>query len=83
MKKLLNKRVTKMTVKDLKDKLEEYDDDLDVVLCFLMKDESVHYCYLAQVLNLKYDGVIKEKTATPVVELNGFKHEYCTYKERE
>ena len=83
MKKLLNKKVTKMTVKELKESLEEYDDDSDVVLCFNMKDKSVHYCYLAQILNIKYDGVLKEKTPTPVVELNGFKHEYCTYKEKQ
>ena len=83
MKKLLNKKVSKMTVKDLKESLENYDDDSDVILCFNMKNESVHYCYLAQILNIKYDGVLKEKTPTSVVELNGFKHEFCTYKEKQ
>ena len=83
MKKLLNKKVSKMTVKDLKESLENYDDDSDVILCFNMKDESIHYCYLAEVLNIKYDGVLKEKMLKPIVELNGFKHEYCTYKEKQ
>lgn len=83
MRKLYNKKVTKMTVKDLKESLKEYDDDSEVILCFNMKDESVHYCYLAEVLQLKYDGVLKQTIDENIVELNGFKDEYCTYSERD
>ena len=52
------------------------DDDSDVVLCFNLKDEGVHYVYLAEVLNIRYDGVLKETQTEPVVELGGYKHEF-------
>ena len=71
-----------MNVKDLKEKLGDMDDDSDVVLCFNLKDEGVHYVYLAEVLNIRYDGVLKETQTEPVVELGGYKHEFCSYDNR-
>jgi len=83
--KLLNKRVVKQTVGDLKKKLEECDDDAEVILCFNLKDEGgVACCYLAEVNTyLKYDGVLGERLdSSHVVELNGYNHKYSTYVER-
>ena len=84
MKKLRHKRVVKLTVKDLKEKLKDLDDDLEVVLAFYLKDQPNHCVYLADILNVKYDGVIKEKLFnSSVVELCGFDDDYATYIERE
>ena len=84
MKKLRDKKVTKLTVKDLKKALKGLDDDSEVVLGFYLKDKPNHFVYLADVLNVKYDGVLKEKLFNnTVVELCGFDHDYCTYKEKK
>ena len=85
---LLNKKVVKMTVMDLLKALEDADKDAEVILTFNMKyddGESCVSCYLAEVLtHLKYDGVLKEKLEnSEIVELNGFNHLYCEYKERK
>ena len=84
MKKLRNKRVQKLTVKDLKKALKKVDDDKEVVLGFYMKDGGTYYCYLAEVLtNLKYDSVVGEKlSSSEVVELIGYSDDFCTYIER-
>lgn len=80
MKKLRNKRVTKLTVKDLKDALKGKDDDSEVILGFYLKDKPNHFVYLADVLELKYDGVVKEKLFnSTIIELCGYDHDYCTY----
>ena len=86
MDRLLNKRVVKQTVKDLKEALKDADDDAEVILCFNLKDEGGVICaYLGEIdTHLKYDGVMKKKLdASEVVELNGFNHKYCTYVERK
>ena len=77
MKKLRNKRVIKLTVKDLKEKLNEADDDAEVILTFYMKDKGLHSVYLAEVLtNIKYDGVLKESLFNShICELSGFSHD--------
>lgn len=81
MKKLRNRKVRKLTVKDLKEKLDTLDDNSEVVLGFYLKDQPNNFVYLADVLDLKYDGVIKEKLFNSrVVELCGFDHQYCTYE---
>ena len=82
MKNLKNQRVRKQTVKDLKQALRKIDEDKEVILAFYYKGE-VHCVYLANILvNLKYDGVIKESlNDTSVVELSGYDDEYCTYVE--
>lgn len=79
-KKLLNKKVRKLTVKDLKRKLKDMDDESDVVLTFFMKEKGLYSVYLAEVLNLGYDGVLKESlNDSKVCELAGFSHNHCTY----
>ena len=85
MKNIKNRRVLKKTVGDLKKELENVSDDAEVVLAFYLKDEPNVECYLAQVsTNLKFDGVLKEKTYdSSVVELSGFDHNYCTYIQKE
>ena len=86
MDRLLNKRIVKQTVKDLKEKLEDADDDAEVVLAFYLKDGERHICcYLGEVLTtLKYDGVIGERLEnSTVVELGGFDDRYCTYMEKK
>lgn len=84
MKKLRNKRVTKMRVKDLINKLQEYDEDSEVVLGFYLKDQPNHFVYLADTCNVSYDGVIKEKLFNgKVVELMGYDHQFCSYVERK
>lgn len=84
MKKLLNKKVIKMTVKDLKKRLEEADDDSEVVLTFYMKDKGLYSVYLAEVYSgIGYDAVTKEKLYnTKICELAGFNHDDCTYVEK-
>ena len=83
MNKLLNKRVTKKTVKDLKKSLRKVDGEKEVVLAFYYKGE-VHHVYLAEISpNLKYDGVTGEKlNDSSVVELCGFDDEFCNYLEK-
>ena len=84
MKKLRNKRVIKLTVKDLKEKLNELDDNSEVVLAFYLKDQPNHFVYLADVCNVSYDSVLKEKTVnSKIVELMGYDDRYCTYVERK
>ena len=84
MKKLRNKRVIKLTVKDLKEKLNELDDESEVVLAFYLKDQPNHFVYLADVCNISYDSVLKEKTFnSKIVELMGYDDRYCTYVERK
>lgn len=80
-KKLLNKRVKKVTVGELKKSLQKVDDDLEVVLGFYQKKDGVYFGYLADIFaNLKYDSVIKEKSR--VVELACYDDKYCTYVEK-
>lgn len=82
MAKLLNRKVRKLTVKDLKQRIRKMDDDSEVVLTFYMKDEGLYSVYLAEVLSMKYDGVLKESLSENMVcELAGFNHKYCTYVE--
>lgn len=85
MKKLLNKRVAKMKVKDLKKKLEESDDESEVVLTFYMKDEGLYSVYLAEVYTgIGYDAVTKEHLFdSKICELAGFNHKDCTYVEKK
>ena len=84
MKKLRNKRVIKLTVKDLKEKLNELDDESEVVLAFYLKDQPNHFVYLADVCNVSYDSVLKERTFnSKIVELMGYDDRYCTYMERK
>jgi hypothetical protein len=73
-----------MTVKDLKKKLEEADDDSEVVLTFYMKEKGLYSVYLADVHStIGYDAVTKEKLYnTKVCELSGFNHDDCTYVEK-
>ena len=80
-KKLLNKKVKKVTVGELKKALQKVDDDKEIVLGFYRKKDGVYFGYLADVFpNMKYDSVIKEKSS--VVELTCYDDEYCTYVER-
>lgn len=85
MRNIRNRRVVKLTVKDLKEQLKDADDDAEVVLGFYLKDKPNHFVYLAEVMtNLNYDGVIKERLFnTNVVELCGYDHEYCSYQSRK
>lgn len=84
MKKLLNRKVTKMTVKDLKEKLKDADDEQEVVLTFYMKDKGLYSVYLAEIYaTIGYDAVTKEKLYnTKICELAGFNHDDCTYMEK-
>ena len=80
IKKITNKRVRKLKVKDLKKKLEEADDESDVVLGFYMRDKGMYFVYLSEILTtLPYDSVLKEKQSDYVCELSGYNHEECTY----
>lgn len=84
MKKLRNKRVIKLTVKDLKDKLDELDETSEVVLGFYLKDQPNHFVYLADVCEVGYDSVTKERTFnSKIVELMGYDDRFCTYVERK
>ena len=84
MKNLMNKRVRKLTVKDLKEKLKDVDDDTEVVLGFYNLTDGVHFGYLAEVFaNMKYDSVLKEQlTDAVVVELACYEHQYSKYLEK-
>lgn len=83
MKKLLNKKVKKMTVKDLKEQLKDANDDSEVILTFYMKDEGLYSVYLAEVYtNIGRDAVLKESLLeSRVCELAGFNHKECEYIE--
>lgn len=82
MKKIINRRVMKLKVKDLKKKLEEADDESDVVLTFYMRGEGLYSVYLSEILTtLPYDSVLKEKQSEYVCELSGYTHEECSYIE--
>lgn len=83
-KKLLYKKVKKVTVGELKKALHEVDDDLEVVLGFYRKNEGVWFGYLAEVLShLKYDSVKKEKlNQSVIVELVCYDDDYCNYVEK-
>ena len=85
MKKFLNKRVVKLKVKDLKEKLKEADDESDVVLTFYMKDEGLYSVYLAEVYsNIGYDAVVKDHLYEgKICELAGYNHKECTYVEKK
>lgn len=85
MKKLLNKKVKKLTVKDLKKALEDADDDSEVILTFYMKDEGLYSVYLAEIYtNIGRDAVLKESlTDSRVCELAGFNHKECDYLDIE
>ena len=85
MTKLLNKKVVKQTVGDLKEAIKDLDDDTEVVCAFYFKKEGVHHAYLGEIYpNMKYDGVIKEKVFNgSVLELASFHPNYCTYVERK
>ena len=84
MRKLLKQKVVKKTVKDLKKALKGVDNDKEVILAFYYLGE-VHHVYLSDIaVNLKYDGVIKEKLEdASVVELSGFDDEHCLYMEKQ
>ena len=79
---LLNQKVKKLTVKDLKEALSNVDDDTEIVLGFYRKHDGVYFGYLAEVLsNMKYDSVVKEQlNESKVVELVCYDDEYCTYE---
>ena len=83
-KKLLNKKVKKITVGELRKALQGVDDGLEVVLGFYRKNDGVWFGYLAEVLShLKYDSVKKEElNQSTVVELVCYDDEYCTYVEK-
>lgn len=85
MNKLLDKRVTKLTVKDLKKILKDADDESDVVLTFYMKDKGLYSVYLAEAYtSISRDPVLDESLKdSRVCELAGFNHEHCIYLERE
>lgn len=83
-KKILNKKVVKQTVGDLKRALKDIPDDREVVLSFMCYDKGRYAVYLADVYaNMKYDPVIKQRIFDDtIVELIGFTDEYSTYMER-
>lgn len=84
MKKLRNKRVYKLTVKELKEKLNEMNDDSEVVLGFYLKDQPNHFVYLADICEIGYDSVKKESTFnSKIVELMGYDDRYCSYMEKK
>lgn len=84
MKKLRNKRVIKLTVKDLKDKLDELDENSEVVLGFYLKDQPNHFVYLGDICEVAYDSVKKESTFnSKVVELMGYDDRFCSYVEKK
>jgi len=85
IKKLLDKRVKKLKVKDLKKALEEADDESEVVLTFYMKDEGLYSVYLADILtSIGYDAVTKEHLYnSKICELGGFNHKECRYIEEK
>lgn len=85
MEKLLNKKVVKLTAKDLKDALKDVPDDREVVLSFMLYDEGRESVYLAEAYtHMPYDPVTKEKLFdNHVVELLGFTHKMCSYMEKK
>ena len=85
MKNLRNKRVTKLTVGDLKKALKGINNDTEVVIGLYRKDEPVEFCYLADVFaNMKFDSVIKDRLFdASVVELVGYDHKYATYVQKQ
>ena len=85
MKNLRNKRVTKLTVGDLKKALKGINNDTEVVIGLYRKDNPVEFCYLADVFaNMKFDSVIKDRLFdASVVELVGYDHKYCTYVQKQ
>lgn len=85
MKNLRNKRVTKLTVGDLKKALKGINNDTEVVIGLYRKDEPVEFCYLADVFaNMGYDSVIKDRLFdASVVELVGYDHKYATYVQKQ
>ena len=85
MEKLLNKKVNKLTVKDLKKILKDADDESDVILTFYMKDEGLYSVYLSEAYtNIGRDSVLGESLKDgKVCELAGFNHKHCIYMERE
>lgn len=85
MDKLLNKKVTKLTVKDLKEALQDADDNQEVVLSFMMYDEGRASVYLAEAYtHMGYDAVMQEKLFDgKVVELLGYTDKMCTYIEKK
>ncbi len=81
-KNLLNQRVKKVTVDELRKLLDGLDGDLEVVLGFYRKKDGVYFGYLADVYgHIKYDSVIKAESN--VVELVCYDDEYCTYLEKD
>ena len=84
-KNILNKRVVKQTVGDLKKALKDVPDDKEIVLSFMCYDKGKYAVYLADIFsNMKYDPVIKQRLFDDsVVELIGFIDEYCTYVARD
>ena len=85
MDKLLNKKVVKQTVGDLKKALKDVPDDREIVLTFLLYDEGMKNVYLAETYTeMGYDPVRKEKVFNDkIVELIGFIDDRCTYVERK
>ena len=85
MDKLLNKRVVKLTAKDLKEALKDVPDDREVVLSFMLYDEGRESVYLSNIYtHMPYDPVTKEKLFdNHVVELLGFTHKMCSYMEKK
>ena len=85
MDKLLNKKVTKLTVKDLKEALKDADDNQEVVLSFMMYDEGRTSVYLAEAYtHMGYNPVEKERLfGSKIVELLGYTDKMCTYQERK
>ena len=85
MDKLLNKKVTKLTVKDLKEALKDADDNQEVVLSFMMYDEGRTSVYLAETYtHMGYNPVEKERLfGDKIVELLGYTDKMCTYIERK
>ena len=83
MRKLLKQKVVKKTVRDLRKALKGVDNDKEVILAFYYLGE-VHHIYLTDIaVNLKYDGVIKEKLEeSSVVELSGYDDQHCIYVEK-
>ena len=83
--KILNKRVVKKTVGDLKKELKDIPDDREVCLSFMMYDEGRESVYLSDIRShMKYDPVTKNRMFDDmIVELVGFTDEYSTYVERD
>ena len=81
---ILNKKVVKHTVGDLKKALKDVPDDKEVVLSFMCYNKGKYAVYLADVFaNMKYDAVIKQRLVDDnVVELIGYIDEYSMYVEK-